>query len=151
MTSKKQYRKKQLLKIRFFSTSVYVHCWKHFLNGCFWETSLMGQFCHLLIWWQIWGETRGRCEGLPAGKVSTRHKEQVSNLIFPHFLTMNRYQNLDFSALIFQGWALPKILETWIYPRFLGMYKDGLTKNLSKLGLFCSFLGILKGQTHPKN
>jgi hypothetical protein len=33
---------------------------------------------------------------------------------------------------------------------FLGILKDGLAQNFTKLGLFCSFLGIMKGMDQPK-
>ncbi len=89
-------------------------------------------------------------------------------------------QNLDFSAVSrdFEGRACPKILcnfpamnraQIWIFlrcpaifrgpkkiskcgfsPQFLGISKYGLIKNFPKLGLPRSFLGILKGWTHPK-
>ncbi len=47
LTCKKRDCKKQLAKIKFCCMSIYKHCWKHVLNGRFWETGPKGQF-HLI-------------------------------------------------------------------------------------------------------
>ncbi len=49
-----------------------------------------------VIWRQMWGETRGRWEGLPVGKfLGTDFKIQI----LCSFPTMYRFRNLDFSAV----------------------------------------------------
>ncbi len=144
----------------------------------------------------MWGETRGRWEGLPFGKFL----EQVSKFgFFCGFPPTYRFQNFGFFRGFPQFLGDPKILKIQIFlqclgilkdgliqkffvvfPRwtglkiwiftwcpaifrgpqkfskrgfsalFLGILKDGLIQNFLELGLPRSFLGILKGRTHPK-
>jgi hypothetical protein len=63
---------------------------------------------------------------------------------------MNRFLKFGFSHGFPRFLGDPKILEMLISPWFLGILKDGLVQNVSELGLLPSFLGILKGRTHPK-
>jgi hypothetical protein len=53
-----------------------------------------------IIWRQMRGEMRGRCEGSPVGKFLARHEEQVLTFGFYRGIpTMNRFRYLDFSAV----------------------------------------------------
>ena len=86
----------------------------------------------IIIWRQMWGETRGRCEGSPLGKLFARHEEQVLTFGFYRGIsTMNRFRYLDFSAVSSNFWGAgtpKKFLQLGFFPWFLGILKDGLAK-----------------------
>ncbi len=82
--------------------------------------------------------------------VSQNFEGRACPKILCGFSVMNRFWNLDFPwfPTNFRG---PKNSQNVIFPRFLGILKDGLVQKNLELGLLRSFLGILKGRTHPKN
>ncbi len=108
----------------------------------------------LVIWRQMWGETRGRCDGLLDGKFLARHEEQVSKIrIFPWFSRNEQVSKFGFFRGFLQflrGGPTQKFPKLGLFRGFSGFWRMGLPKTFQNLDFSAVFLGFWRDGPNQK-